>query len=321
MQKIEFSTDSLPSTMSDRERFGLWREIWASQLGPSDMRYDDSKPFATAVTALSLDGVRICRLKTTTDYFARTRKHVANDSAEIVVGFYRSPEPQPFTVGNREIELRKGNGLVYNLAQPCESLPRGVTSWTLAMIPRATILKLAPHADDQPVMHLDPANPAVRHLERTMNFLLDSDDVTEAPELARRTRAGFLDLVALALGACGETADIATVRGLRAARLREVVAVIEARFTEPGLSTDAVANALGLSRRYVNTLLLESGRTFTERVLELRLLRARAMLADIRFDAMKVSDIALTVGFGDVSYFNQRFRARFGASPTQYRAG
>jgi AraC-like DNA-binding protein len=45
------------------------------------------------------------------------------------------------------------------------------------------------------------------------------------------------------------------------------------------------------------------------------------MLADVRKDAMEISDIALAAGFNDVSYFNRRFRVRFGASPTQYRGG
>jgi len=45
------------------------------------------------------------------------------------------------------------------------------------------------------------------------------------------------------------------------------------------------------------------------------------MLSDIRNDATRVSDIALAAGFNDVSYFNRRFRVRFGASPTQYRGG
>ncbi|RVC72432.1 AraC family transcriptional regulator, partial [Mesorhizobium sp. M2A.F.Ca.ET.046.02.1.1] len=71
----------------------------------------------------------------------------------------------------------------------------------------------------------------------------------------------------------------------------------------------------------LNTLLLESGRTFAERVLELRLQKACAMLSDVRNDAAKVSDIALAAGFNDVSYFNRRFQGRFGASPTQYRGG
>ena len=45
------------------------------------------------------------------------------------------------------------------------------------------------------------------------------------------------------------------------------------------------------------------------------------MLSDLRFDRLKVSDIALASGFNEVTYFNRRFRARFGCSPTQYRGG
>ena len=54
-------------------------------------------------------------------------------------------------------------------------------------------------------------------------------------------------------------------------------------------------------------------------VLELRLQKSRAMLADARNNRRKVSDIALACGFNEVSYFNRCFRRRFGASPTQFR--
>jgi len=176
-----------------------------------------------------------------------------------------------------------------------------------------------PHADDRPVTGLDKANPAVRHLERTIDFLLQSEEVDADPALSRQAGSALGDLIALALGARGDAAEIAAGRGLRAARLREALAVIEARFTDPALSTETVARAIGLSRRYLNTLLLESGSTFAERVLELRLRKACAMLSDIRNDATKVSDIALAAGFNDVSYFNRWFRRRFGLSPGELR--
>ena len=80
-----------------------------------------------------------------------------------------------------------------------------------------------------------------------------------------------------------------------------------------------MARRLGISARYIHDLLHETGITLSERVLELRLQKARALLSDARNDRLKVSDIALACGFNEVSYFNRRFRARFGASPTQYR--
>ncbi|WFP76465.1 helix-turn-helix domain-containing protein [Mesorhizobium sp. WSM4906] len=321
MQKIVFSSDSLPAHLSDRDRFRLWRDMWMEQLGAAEIRHAEDKPFATATKMRFLGDLRVGLFETTTEYYVRTRKHVANDRDEIFVGFYRSPKPQLWSVADCDLSLQRGNAIAYNIAQPCSSFTDGVTSWVLASVPRTWLLRQVPHADDRPATRLDPANPAVRHLERTIDFLIHADEVDEEQALSRQAGTALADLIVLALGGNGEVAEIAASRGLRAARLREAIVVIEARFADPALSTDMVARAVGLSRRYLNTLLLESGRTFAERVLELRLQKACAMLSDIRNDAMKVSDIALAAGFNDVSYFNRRFRARFGASPTQYRGG
>ncbi|MDG4882523.1 helix-turn-helix domain-containing protein [Mesorhizobium sp. WSM4884] len=295
--------------------------MWMEQLGAAEIRHAEDKPFATATKMRFLGDLRVGLFETTTEYYVRTRKHVANDRDEIFVGFYRSPKPQLWSVADCDLSLQRGNAIAYNIAQPCSSFTDGVTSWVLASVPRTWLLQQVPHADDRPATRLDPTNSAVRHLERTIDFLIHSDEVDQQQALSRQAGTALADLIVLALGGNGEVAEIAASRGLRAARLREAIAVIEARFADPTLSTHMVARAVGLSRRYLNTLLLESGRTFAERVLELRLQKACAMLSDIRNDAMKISDIALAAGFNDVSYFNRRFRARFGASPTQHRGG
>ncbi|OAF08674.1 AraC family transcriptional regulator [Bradyrhizobium neotropicale] len=291
------------------------------QLGNADMKHAEDKPFYTASRNVLLGELSVSRFATTTGHYVRTRKHVANDRDDILVGYYRSPQPQLWTVGNQDLELKQGSVVAFNVAQPVSSFTDGLTAWNLASIPRAQILKLVPHAGNRSAMFLDPANPAVRHLERTINFLLDADEVCEDQGLARRAEAMLGDLIVLALGARGEVAEIAAERGLRAARQRELIAIIEKRFAEPSLSITTIADALNLSRRYVSDLLLESGATFSERVLELRLQKARAMLSDVRYDDTKVSDIAFACGFNEVTYFNRRFRGRLGCSPTQYRMG
>jgi AraC-like DNA-binding protein len=44
------------------------------------------------------------------------------------------------------------------------------------------------------------------------------------------------------------------------------------------------------------------------------------MLTDPRRLHLAIIDIALAVGFGDVSYFNRVFRRRFGDTPSGVRA-
>jgi len=61
-------------------------------------------------------------------------------------------------------------------------------------------------------------NPALRLLTRYLDFVLAGDE-TEKREIAHRVSTHIFDLAALALGARGDSADIARLRGARAARL------------------------------------------------------------------------------------------------------
>ena len=70
-----------------------------------------------------------------------------------------------------------------------------------------------------------------------------------------------------------------------------------------------------MSRRSVQRLLEETGKPFTEHVTEHRLQRAYVMLSDPAFLHLRIIDIALAAGFGDVSQFNRLFRRRV-AKPT-----
>lgn len=60
----------------------------------------------------------------------------------------------------------------------------------------------------------------------------------------------------------------------------------------------------------------KTGRTFTELLQERRLNQAAWMLKNTR---EKVSDIAVSVGYENISYFHRIFARRFGCSPKKYR--
>jgi len=107
--------------------------------------------------------------------------------------------------------------------------------------------------------------------------------------------------------------------GLRAARIASVMAQIHHGFADQRFSTRVVAERLGLSVRYVQDLLQSSGLSITDRIMQLRLDKARAMLLDDRNCMLKISDVALSCGFNELSYFHRSFRRRFGASPARFR--
>jgi AraC-like DNA-binding protein len=199
-------------------------------------------------------------------------------------------------------------------AVTCNSMLRA----SVLTLPRKAITPLVIGIEDIVMRPLPSGRGALRLLRGYFEVLQD-DAALATPELRSLAVTHVYDLVALALGATGDAAAVANMRGLRAARLREVLAALKGGYADAAFGVEAVALKLRLSPRYVWDLLHESGAGFTERVLELRLRKAREMLADRRHDRLKVIDIANACGFDSVSYFNRCFRRRFGASPTQYR--
>lgn len=109
------------------------------------------------------------------------------------------------------------------------------------------------------------------------------------------------------------------VGGLRGARIASVIAQIHESYADRQLSTRVVAEKLGLSVRYVQDLMQGSGHSITDRIMELRLDKARTLLTEDRQCNLKISEVAAACGFNELSYFHRSFRRRFGASPAKFR--
>jgi AraC-like DNA-binding protein len=190
-----------------------------------------------------------------------------------------------------------------------------------------TNLRLSRAALANDVLDLDSAvarvipmsHPALRLLIGYSSLLNDQQGL-ETAELRRSFVAHMHDLAALALGAKRDAAETAKLRGVRAARLHAVKADILNNITQADLSIDAVALRQGLSRSYIGQLLAADGTTFTDLVLDRRLVYAHRALTNWRYADRKISVIAFEAGFGDLSYFNRAFRRRYGVTPSDVRA-
>ncbi|KGY12967.1 AraC family transcriptional regulator [Vibrio tubiashii] len=97
--------------------------------------------------------------------------------------------------------------------------------------------------------------------------------------------------------------------------LAKVVQLVEENYADPEFGTSAAAKMLYVSERSLQRRLKAMiEKTFTEYLTEVRLdIACRRLLA-----GGKVSDVAFECGFNDPSYFSQRFKHRFGMSPTQF---
>lgn len=125
-----------------------------------------------------------------------------------------------------------------------------------------------------------------------------------------------LDLLSLAYGPLQERRTAASAQ---AQRLAAAHAVIDERICDPELSVSSIAEALGVSPRYVQMLFAREGVTPSAYILERRLRMAAEQLR--RADGRCITEVAMAVGFNDLTHFGRAFRRRYGVTPRDYREG
>jgi AraC-like DNA-binding protein len=96
---------------------------------------------------------------------------------------------------------------------------------------------------------------------------------------------------------------------------------VDSRAADPDLSPAGVAASFDISIRYLHRLFAGSGASFTEYLIEQRLVRARQLLADPRQGDRKILAVAYDCGFRNINHFGLRFRVRYGLPPGEFRKG
>ncbi len=142
-----------------------------------------------------------------------------------------------------------------------------------------------------------------------------SGELNEAVERLLADTA--LEMIADALQDCDDGPARQT---LAEQRLQEVLRYIEVHLSDPRLSTSMVAEACGISTRYLSHLLKQYGSSFSTLVWDQRLRTAARWLETTPPGDISIAEIAFRVGFKSPAHFSRLFKRVFGKGPREYRA-
>jgi AraC-like DNA-binding protein len=292
-----------------------WREEFCRRVMTGDVVPLAEGPVRCDVTAMPLPRVKMSGASGTPMQFVAT----GADADKALAFVLAADAPMRISVGDRAVDLAPmGIGLAdaAHLGAEVSQLAEG--GFKSLFIDRKALLDLCPRAEDLIARAL-PANAGVSSLLRHYYDLVIAH-AGSLDALAKNAAAQHLiDLVVLSLGAGRDQTEIARERGLAAARLEAIKTDVLGRLNNGDLSLADVARRNRASPRYIQMLFEGGGGTFSEFVLEQRLLLGARLLRDPLHRLRKVSDIAHLAGFNDVSYFHRAFRRRFGMTPTEMR--
>jgi AraC-like DNA-binding protein len=284
-----------------------------------DVEPQGDDPFTMKGRLIALPGLRMMRGAGSDVRYDRTKAMVSEDGDSVGhMGFgIMFGGTALFRQDRREIALGTGEGFTISHGEPASIHHRQTNQLGLAVPVRA----LSPFVKDvegQTGRKIPRDSEAMRLLMGYLQLLLK--DKPDSPEVGRLAAIHVHDLIAMAIGATRDGAEIAMDRGVRAARLAAVKADVLANVASERLFAARVAVRHGISPRHLHRLFETDGTTFSEFVLNARLAHAHRVLTDPRFAHQKITEVALAAGFGDLSYFNRTFRRRYAATPSEVRA-
>jgi AraC-like DNA-binding protein len=298
-----FSTVGLPAA----RRVELWETHNATAL--IGLEVQASEPLAATELNVCLPYVDLARVGGSAHAVRRTEKVIERSPAGAIAVYLTLRGDAWFDCGDRTYALRPGNILISETDRPfARGFRRGLEELVVKVDHVA--LPEVPQLS-RPVITSAHDNGNNGLYARALAKITDRATRANRPVLADERTVREL-IVVLATG--GATAPATVHRA--AAR-----SYIDEHLTDPRLSAEQVAAAIGISERQLSRVFAADGTSIPRHILSRRLDLAYSILLNAAhgYKAETVADIAGRCGFTSATYFSHTFYQHFGRRASDIR--
>lgn len=305
------STDSLPASA----RAAHWNAVIADAYFPLDLTFRDAARFEGQLEQDTVGDVSLSRLRTEPVQYERHRHHISAATEEQYLITIPRQSPVEFRQLGREVRCDPGGFILERGDEPYRFSYSAANDLCVLKIAKPVLATRLRNPDRYCALVFN-GREGIGSLFTTMAQQIQSH-VSADPGSDAVLSRHLVELLALTLD---RTSEVQTGAGspVREAHRRRAESVILKDLSNPDLSPDTIADAVGISKRYLHELFAEVNSTVSQFVREERLKAARDLLQ--MPNPGQMSDIAYRFGFSDQAQFSRLFKAKFGQTPSGYRA-
>ena len=296
---------------------GAFRK-WADDLAQAFVRLEpgalQNDVFTGAIVKVSVDELQLSRVTATGHRVRRLREHIDSSSGDIcfinlqIGGVGRTRQRgheficHPLDIAvvdtSEEFEIQHSADFdLYSLALPKSLVPDGLLERGGAKLSQS-----------------GPSREIAQTLLNYASLALNTEG--RAPVPLPIVARHIVELLACLNEPLENAQDVGPTQNARLDAMRNF---IQRNLEDEYLSAEKLSMTFGVSTRYVHKLFSATGQTVSEYVCELRIARACQMLAQPELAKKTITELALHLGFRDMSYFNRRFKQTLGETPSEYR--
>ena len=312
MEMASWST----AEVEPRRRFEYWCDVVAGAGCGVSAAQPSGHDFDATISIRRLHDVAFTSFRSPAHEIAHTPRDISRDGSDAYLLSLQLAGRAKLSQGGRDTVLNPGELGIVDARRPFSVKLSGDVWRVAAILPRRMVHRYAPVWRDLLALRIGNREPAVDLVREYLLRLADpafAVDSVVAEVLGENLSALLGVVVGHGVG------SLAGERPHRDLRLEALLAYIRRNCSDPHLSPRAAAAHLRISVRTVHKLMKQTERSFGEWLLDERLHRCVRMLQDPAQLRRKISDIAWTCGFNDLSHFNNVFRSRVSKTPSALR--
>ena len=280
-------------------------------------RSKQATSFAAELYHTELDKMRLARVSSNSLTVTRRKQDIAQIADPFYLVKFQLKGESLLQQCGREAHLKPGDFALCSTTEPYQlHLPSHYQQAVLA-IPQSTLQELLKSPNDFLGIRMGSEFPTHGLLSQFLFSLVQRIDML-APAIVKRLETNILDLLITSLEAMS-SADMSPQQNAVQDHLRRIKRFIAMHLQDSRLSPEFIAQAEGISKRYLHMLFKEEGISVSRYIQQQRLEACSRTLASSSMQHLSTTDIALEWGFGDLSHFHRCFKAHYSVTPRQYR--
>jgi AraC-like DNA-binding protein len=295
-----------------------WHQAIADTYFPLEIQFGNSDRFNGELVNWRLGDVSLSRLTAQGTMYRRMPRHLVNETAEDFLITVPAKSEVHFSQCGKDVRCTPGGFIIERSDEPYEFSHAAAADLWVVKVGAAALAGRIRSPNRFCSLQFDATNGAgglfvdmLQHIPSRFDAMTD--------EVRSTVGALLVDLLVLSLHADERTLTAGN-SSVREAHLTRIESFVRSCLGDRDLDPETIAAACGISTRYLHELFRDTNQTLGQWIRDQRLNACREELRDPA-NRQTIAEIAYRWGFSDQAQFSRSFRAHFGLSPKEFRAG
>lgn len=315
---VEWNTSciEISANGSTSQRIDFWREMILRLFADVQIAAIQRQNFVGHVRSQKCDRLRLSDIQSSDQTVNRRYNHARAEYEDKYFAILMLEGTQSVEQDGKVVTLKPGDFALYDATRPHFLTFHQPWREIVVSVPRATLNQFVVGVEQRTAIPIDTSQ-GVGNILRTYLEGMSSQIGAVSEQEMQQLSDTAITLLSMTLGKL-KSNDLVQSR-VKTLTLMRVKAQINTQLGNPGLDARTVAEAVGLSPRYINKLFEVEDSSLMRYVWNTRLEYCARELADPVSSITRISDVAMKWGFNDMSHFSRVFRECFDMSPRDWR--